>query len=343
MLNFFALSRWPLAPIAVAACAAFCVVLAGCTKPQDNVESASSSVHGARFLYVVYCDGRVDKIDTREKKLLSSFALSERSGQPPAVPSLASAGGQMDGCLAQRVLINAAGTAVSLLAPKDARLDGSGVQDFQVLTFSLPQWTLSSAEPAGKLAVAPWLQRDGASKLQVLPEDPQLAAALIDLRAFKGATNDMGGLLLQSSGAVSLLSLLVKDTTQLALGVANVETRTLKRLVELPATSLRHVHLAPGGGFVLVEAVSAAAPHQRTGALRLFDANGKPVADITDERMRNMAFVALTPNGLAVYGDASGAYHFVSLRQTFGSTSVVQSPLALPSAAPDPSLVFAAE
>ena len=304
------------------------------------------SADSARFLYVTNCNGRVDKLDSRERKLVSSFALSqrtERSGQPSAVPSLASAGGQMDGCLAQRVLPNATGTAVSLIAPKDARLDGSGVQDFQVLTFALPQWTLTSAAPAGKSAVAPWLQRDGAGELQVLADDPQLAAAAIDMREFKGATNDMGGLRLQSSGDVSLLSLLFKDSTALALGLANQKTRTLIRLAELPATTLRHVHLAPGGGFVLVEATSASAPQQRSGALRLFDGSGKPVADITDERMRSMAFIALTPNGVAVYVDAAAAYHFVSLGHTFGSSAVVPSPLALPSAAPSPALVFAAE
>lgn len=342
-------SRWLSARIAVTACAALCVGLAGCNKPQDSVKNVLQSAISARFLYVISCDGRVDKIDTREKKLVSSFALSERterterSGQPSAVPSLASAGGQMDSCLAQRVLPNATGTAVSLIAPKDARVDSNRVQDFQVLTFALPQWTLISAAPAGKSAVAPWLQQDGAGKLQVLADDPQLAAAAIDLREFKGGTSDMGGLLLQSSGDVSLLSLLFKDSTALALGVANAKTRTLVRLAELPATTFRHVPLAPGGGFVLVEATSAAAPDQRTGTLRLFDGNGKRLADVTDERMRTMAFVALTPNGLAVYGDAAGAYHFVSLGQTFGNIGVVASPLAMPTVALSAALLFAAE
>ena len=164
--------------IATAACASLCLLLAACGKPhdasKDSPRSAILSADSASFLYVINCNGRVDKLDSRERKLVSSFALSqrtERSGQPSAVPSVASAGGQMDGCLAQRVLPNATGTAVSLIAPKDARLDGSGVQDFQVLTFALPQWTLTSAAPAGKSAVAPWLQRDGAGKLQVLADD----------------------------------------------------------------------------------------------------------------------------------------------------------------------------
>ena len=338
--------RWRPTLIVAAVCAALSVFLAACNKPQDAVKSVAQSADAARFLYVIHCDGRVDKLDTRERKLVSSFALSDRSSTSaaaPAVPSLASSGGQMDGCLAQRVLVDAAGTAVSLIAPKEARTDSNGLQDFQALTFALPQWTLTSTQPAGKLAEAPWLQRDATGRLQVLPDNPLLVAAPLDLREFKAASKDIGGLLLQSSGDASLVSLLVKDSTQLALGVANAKTRTLHQLADLPPTAPRWVHLAPGGGVVLVELASAAASGQRTGALRLYDANGKSVADVTDERVRNMAFVALTPNGLAVYGDKAGAYHFVSLGQTFGSASVLQSPLALPSAAPAPALVFSAE
>ena len=346
MLEKSAPSRRRLVVMAAAAYVTLSVLLAACNKPQDAAKSVVQSAQSTRFLYVVNCSGRVDKLDTRERKLVSSFTLAERSGtatDAPAVPSLASSGGQMDGCLAQRVLVDAAGTAVSLIAPKDARLDSNGLQDFQALTFALPQWTLTRTEPAGKLAVAPWLQRDAAGKLRMLPENPSLATVPLDLREFKGAANDIGGVLLQSSGDVSLLSLLLKDSTQLALGIANAKTRTLTTLPELPPTTLRHAHLAPGGGFVLIEATSVAAPNQRTGALRLADANGKTVADLSDERVRNMAFIALTPNGLAVYADAAGAYHFVSLGQPFGATEVVQSPLAAPSAAPAPALVFAAE
>ncbi len=318
------------------------VLLIACDKPQNARLGADAS----RFLYVVHCDGRVDKLDTREQKVLSSFALSDRSStttETPAVPSLASSGGTLDGCLAQRVLVDAAGAAVSLIAPKDARLDSTGLQDFQIRTFALPQWKLTRTQPAGKWPEAPWLQRDAAGNWQVVADDPLLAAAPLDLSEFKGATQDIFAQLWQSSGEVSLLGLLFKDPGQFALAVADAKTRTLVQLADLPPTTSRFTHLAPGGGFVLVETASVSDPNRRTGALRLYDANGKAVADFSDERSRNMAFVALTPNGLAVYGDATGAYHFVSLGKTFGSATVTQWPLALPLAAPTPGTFFTAE
>jgi hypothetical protein len=320
--------------------------LTACNKPQPAAQSPDT----ARFLYVINCNGRVDKLDTREKKLVSSFALSERSGAPSAVPSLADSGGQIDGCLAQRVIVDSSGTQVSLIAPKNARLDANGLQDFQALSFTLPSFTLTRAQPAGTLAEAPWLQRDATGTLQVLPDNPlltALTAAPLDVQALKGAAKDMGGLLLQTSGDVSLLSLLVKDSTALALGLADAKTRTLTQLAELPPTTLNHVHLAPGGGYVLIELTAATAPHSRTGALRIYRINSnKPVAELTDERLRDdssLRFAALTANGQAVYSNAAGAYHFVALGHSFGTAAVAQSPLATPAAAPAPGLVFAAE
>jgi hypothetical protein len=320
-------SRGFRAGLAVTLLALLSLGLTACNKPQP----AAQNPDAARFLYVINCNGRVDKLDTREKKLVSSFALSERSGAPSAVPSLADSGGQIDGCLAQRVIVDSSGTQVSLIAPKTARLDANGLQDFQALTFTLPSFTLTRAQPAGTLAEAPWLQRDATGTLQVLPDNPlltALATAPLDVQALKGAAKDMGGLLLQTSGDVSLLSLLVKNSTALALGLADAKNRTLTQLAELPPTTLKNVRLAPGGGYVLIELTAATAPHSRTGALR------------DDGSLR---FAALTANGQAVYSNAAGAYHFVALGHTFGTAAVVQSPLATPAAAPAPGLVFAAE
>lgn len=343
MGNKRARSRWPVNTVAVAL-ASVAALLAGCNKP-PAVAAAQTGDAASRFAYVVHCDGRVDKLDTRERTLIMRFTLSEKSGTPSAVPNLASAGGQMDGCLAQRVRVDATaqGASVSLIAPKDARLDANGVQEFQVLTFALPNWTLTRTAPAGKFAEAPWLRRDAAGVLQVVADDPALSAAALDLREFSGAPKDSGALLVQSSGDVSLLSLLYKDSTALALGLANSKTRTVVPLADLPPTTLRNAHLAPGGDFVLIERTATVAPYQTTGALRLYGGNGKAVADLNEERIRSMSFVALTPNGLAVYSDASGAYQFVPLGTRFAATAVVQSPLANPSAAPAPTVVFAAE
>jgi hypothetical protein len=135
------------------------------------------------------------------------------------------------------------------------------------------------------------------------------------------------------------LSLLSAKSDQLALGLADQRARTVTRLADPPPTTLRHVHLAPGGGFVLVEATdSRNAPARRTGALRLYDASGKPVAEWQDERIRNMAFVALTGNGMAVYS-ASGDYQFIAMGRPFAATPVT---MPMPELAA-PGLVFAAQ
>ena len=54
--------------------------------------------------------------------------------------------------------------------------------------------------------------------------------------------------------------------------------------------------------YVLVEATESGETNAKTtGALKLYDANGNGVAEWKDEGVRNMAFVALTPIGNAVY------------------------------------------
>ncbi len=339
--------RWRSAWSTTVACVALALTLTACDKSHEatrGLARGDPAVGNPRYLYVIDCDGRVDKLDMIERKKISSFALTERAGSTsgaPVIPSPEGAAGRMDGCVAQRAQVDPAGATVSLIAPKGARVDAEGLQEFQVLTFTLPQWTLTGARPAGRSAEAPWLVRDTTGTLQVRPDNPLLTAPAPDVQALTGADADAGGVLLQSSANGLLLSLLFKNTKAFVPGLANTETRTLTRLTDLPPTAQRFVHLAPGGGFVLVEAVAPAVPHRRTGALRLYDATGRAVADVVDERLRQMEFVALTPNGLAVYAAASGEYHFVSLGKTFAAAVVVTSPLVFYGVAPPPDVVFA--
>lgn len=309
------------------ASAVMAMLLTACTSKRDTTTE--------RFLYVINCEGSVDKLDIEERKRIATFQLSERSGSPPAVPSLA---GGLDGCLAQRVTGNTVGkgTEVSMLSPKQARLDSEGLQDFQLLTFSLPEWKLTRAVLVGRFPEAPRLQRDPAGGLRVLRDAEWTPITQMHLRGYAGHDDDTGNLILESSGTVSLLSLLSAKTDRMALGLADQRTRNLTRLTDVPPTTIQNVHLAPGGGFLLVEVIEPdGAPVKRTGALRLYEANGQKVADFMDERIRGMAFVALTPNGTAVYRSSS-AYHFVSLGRPFAS-----DPVTLPT--PDiaaPGLVF---
>ena len=82
-MNF---SNWPwrpspcgcrcavLAPMLVA----FSLLVSACAPKQDGAND--------RFLYVVDCVARVDKLDTQEGKWISSFFLSERSPLVPPPP-----------------------------------------------------------------------------------------------------------------------------------------------------------------------------------------------------------------------------------------------------------------
>lgn len=300
-----------------------------CSPAQDVIEAT-------RYLSVVNCDARVDKLDTHARKQVDSFHLSKHSGSPAAVPLAPD--GRMDGCLAQRVLVDSAARQVRLIAPKQARLDSAGLQEFQLLTLSLPDWKLLDVRPAGKLPEAPQLQQDAAGGVRVLRNGEWTPVMQMDLRGYTGYDSAVGNLILASSGSVSLLSLLTAKSERLALGLADQRIRALTPLADVPPTTLRHVHLAPGGGFVLIEATEGTdTSAKRSGVLRLYDARGKRVAEVVDERVRGMTFVALTPNGMAVYHSGS-AYYFVSFGHTFGNAAVT-APFPDPGS---PGLVFTA-
>ena len=292
-----------------------------------------------RFLYVLSCDARVDKLDLNRQEVVESFPLSERSGSPSAVA--AAPDGKMDGCLAQRAVADAKGEKVSLIAPKSARLDSDGMQEFQALTFDLPEWRLTSSLPAGKLPEAPRLEIDADGRLQVLNGAQWTPVTVWDLSKYKGQDADAGGLVIESSGDTALLSLLSAKSAKsakLALGLADSTALTVTPLENLPVTTLAHVHLAPGGGYVLAEGTeSTDRDAKTTGVLYLYDAAGKQVGERKDEGIRSMAFVALTPNGYAVYRSGT-RYQFIALGHPFGAVAVTKP---MPELA-EPGLVFSA-
>jgi hypothetical protein len=326
-------------------CTVLAFLVAACSKaPTAPAASASATARqhnagsvSAAFLYAVNCDARVDKLDLVNRKVVASFHLSERSGSPPAVTTAPD--GKMDGCLAQRVVSDGQGSRVGLIAPKSARLDSAGLQEFQALMFQLPDWRLTATLPAGRRPEAPHLMLDSDLALRVVDDAQWNPVTLLDLGKYKGQDAQAGGLLLASSGHMTLLSLLSSKPGPLALGLADLQTLTLTRLVDVPTTNLGHVHLAPGGAYVLVETTETADSNAKTtGALVLYDSSGVRVGQWQDEGTRNMRFVALTPKGDAVYR-AGSEYHFVAMGRSF-SAAAVSKPM------PDlvePGLVFSAQ
>lgn len=90
---------------------------------------------------------------------------------------------------------------------------------------------------------------------------------------------------------------------------------------------------------MLVEATEGADLEPKTtGALQLYDAAGNHVGDWKDESIRSMMFVALTPNGAAVYR-SDAAYRFLAMGRPFGDAAITRP---MPGLA-EPGLVFSAK
>ncbi len=303
--------------------------------------SQKTGIASERFLYVVGCEARVDKLDTAEGKKVATIALAERS---PLVPKVPSAQSGLDGCIAESVLHDATGKQVNVIVPTTTRVDSNGKRDFQWLTFALPEWTFVSAKPAGAgLEQPPFLQRDASGVIGVKWAEERSMSTELDLRDYKNTESVLANTIIESSGDSTLLRVFTADKSRFTLGLANQRTRALTLLTDLPSTTVTNVHLAPGGDYVLVEVTERtdgkSSPIRRTGALRLYDAQGKSV-DVMDEGSRNSAFLALTPNGAAVYRSGD-EFRFVVLAAKgtrFGNAAVTLS-------SPEfkPGLVFAGE
>ncbi len=301
--------------------------------------SQKAEITSERFLYVVDCEARVDKLDTAEGKKLATITLAEQS---PLVPKVPSAQSGLDGCIAESVLHDATAKQVHVIVPTTTRVDSNGKRDFQWLTFALPEWNFVSAKPAGAgLEQPPFLQSDASGVISVKRAEDRSMATELDLRDYKNAGSVLANTVIESSGDTALLRIFTADKSRFTLGVANRRTRALTVVTDLPSTTVANVHLAPGGDYVLAELTEPnSAPTTRTGALRLYDAAGKSVADVQDAAIRNSVFLALTPNGSAVYRSGS-EYRFVTVApkgHRFGNAAVTQS-------SPEfkPGLVFAAQ
>lgn len=312
-------------------------LLAACS-PKAAQETGAAQPD-ARFLYVVDCEAQVDKLDTVKAERLTTIALAQQSER---VPKVASAQSGLDGCIAESVLQDPTTKAVSVIVPTTTRVDSEGKRDFQWLTFALPDWTLVSVKPAGTgLVQPPFLDRDAAGALVVKRAEERNVTVEVDVHGYQNADGVLATELIESSADTALLRAFTGEKSRFVLALANRRTRVLTPLRDLPNTTVGNVHLAPGGQFVLVEVTRpGSASVRRTGALRLYDAAGNAVRDVTDQGSPDSVFLALTPNGLAVYRSGRD-YHFVKLAPegTHFGTAIVTQPL--PEARPG--LVYSAQ
>ena len=329
-----------------------------------------------RYLYTVYCNGTVDRLDLVQRSKVGSFQLSERSGSPPAVAALAQPGVRPGGCLARSVATDDAqdrtAAMVHIVASSHVDPDADGRKPYQLLTFELPQWTLQQTRNLGSLDAPPRLAISANASLTVQPRDEDPAAAMAaQVQSWAGADAMTWANAIEWSAGNVLLTYALPD--QRGTGAA-LALRTDARIVRL--AEFRHgsgdippdLRLAPGGQFVLatmkrsVPLGEGLSKVEATGELRLYGADGRQLSvlnleslagsvlalsqsgklDLDQPRTDNDWFnVALTPGGLAVFTDRRGNYQFIALGHTFRPDPVIDPALDDADGA-RPALVYAA-
>lgn len=278
---------------------------------------AADKSNPGRFLYIVTCDAQVKKIDTVKQQQLSKVDLARKSGKQSLIPKTA---GTIDGCLASSVVFDATKSVFHLIAPVQTRLKPDGTNDYNVLTYSIPDLRLVDHQSAGKnLAAAPHLD----SSFKVIEDAAWASAHDLDLSGFTPDKTALPNQIIETSGDQALIRLFTDKSTELSLAVANQQNHTVTRLNQLAPTVALNAHLAPGGGMVLIEEVKDRVKSPvKNGKIGLYDAaSGNKTKEISDERVKKMKFVAITPNGKAIY-QLKNDYVFIDLGTTFTNNAV---------------------
>ena len=311
-----------------------------------------------RYLYAVYCNGRVDRLDLKSQTKTGSFQLSERSGEPPAVPVQSASTSFADSCqirpAATDDMQDQAAGLVNLVAGDGTGAAADGRQSYRLLTFSLPGWTLLGTRDLGRFENGqPHMRRakDG-SLFAVHKADGDLRTQLTQqARAYAGGESLEDLRAEETSAGRVLLSYRLPGADGLGFALSDRERALTLPLQALPGQSLPPGwRLAPGGRYVLLT-LNKLIPVERglqqlatTGEMRLYDAEGRQLATLNDARIAGPSMVlmpkedmdrdtprtaghwlniALTPNGLAVFADPLGNYRFVELGHVFGLDPVV--------------------
>jgi hypothetical protein len=272
-----------------------------------------------RYLYVVTCDARVDKLDTSTARKEASYDLAAS-----ALSAILPAGNQaVDGCLAYHSVFDAEEALLYFVSPTQAQANPDGTQNYRVLGFSVPSMKLVKNLPAGaNQSEAPHLELAPDRSPRVVPATQWRAATEVDLAAYAPNHEALPNQIIESSGDRILLRTFAASPEELRLAVANTKTKDLIWLKSPPPTTALLAHLAPGGDVVMIEVTEAGKATEKTGKLALFDANtGTSLQEMEDGRTRSQYFLAISPDGKGVY-HAGQNYSFVDLKRTFSSQAV---------------------
>lgn len=309
--------------------------------PAANLAAAATpTMAPGRYLYQLSCDGRLDKFDTEANRKVGDYDLTQRSGSPPLVPA---APAVLEVCLTNHPVFDGASSILYTVVPVELNAPSGASVGYRVLGFSIPEIVLvKRSPPSAALDHAPHLVLRPGADPQVMSETDWSARAEETLVDFTPDRRQLPNRVLETSGERVLLRLFATDGSPV-LAVADRIRKTLVRLPALPAMTIEHSHLAPGGSHVIVEDTQVASPGSagsivKTGKVCLYDATtGTSVAEFSDPHVARLIYRGVSPRGHVLYQLDSESW-FVNLGRTFPAIPVVP---VLADDFPPPTVFFA--
>jgi hypothetical protein len=261
---------------------------------QPFASPQSQTATPGRFLYVISCDARVDKLDTVANRKLNTYDLANQTGKESLIPRVQ---GPLDGCLASQVVFDSKSSTFSTAVAVTNEPRADGTKGYRVLTFSVPEMRLVKQQDGGENLDAPPHLELQLGALKILKPGNWTPQTELDLSDFSPDMTRTPNQVLESSGDQVLLRLFTGDDTQLVIAVADRKIHKLVRLQGVPTTVTPNVHLAPGGAYVLIEETGAGEKPEKTGKLFLFDAmTGRLQTELNDGRINKLYFLAISPD-----------------------------------------------
>lgn len=276
-----------------------------------------------RYVYVVTCGGRVDKLDSIEARKTQSVDLAKAEGNEHLIPAVQ---GVLDGCLSYQALYDGKASAFYTIAPVQAEPKADGTKDYRILEFSVPALRLVKSFPAGSnQQEPPHLRLIGADREpRAVPAAEWSPRTDVDLSDYGPEHSKSPNQILEASGGSALLRMFTANPSELALAVADARKKTLTRLRSLPSTVAPDAHLAPGGQYVLVEETTEGEKPVKTGKLTLFDATtGTVLQELSNPAVKHQYYLTIAPAGKAIYHSGE-EYSFIALSKTVEPAQVTR-------------------
>jgi hypothetical protein len=287
-----------------------------------------------RYLYVLTCDARLDKLDTVEDRKAASYDLAKLSGDPP-IPAATDG---LDGCLAYQAEYDPGKSGFYTTVPLQASMKSNGTKDYRTLGFPIPNLILVYNAPAGSNWDVPPHLAVAAGAVKIFPGADWHPRTDLDLSTFAPDKQPLGNQIIETSGNRVLLRIFTADPAQLSLAIADTYSETVVRLQSAPATTVSNAHLTPGGSAVLIEEVTGTSKPVKTGNLDIFDAaTGRFAKQLTGPMVREQYFLAISSTGRAIYHSGE-TYSFIDLGHSYTSDTVTR-----PSTGSYPAMFFASK